>query len=73
MPKPRYVILPAGFGAVVADRGLRGASEIYTDVEAQYLLEWLNERSAGYPHLARFEGGNDWPTDHGTPRPVPPS
>jgi hypothetical protein len=29
--------------------------------DAMITRNWLNERAAGYPTLAKFEGGANWP------------
>jgi hypothetical protein len=32
-----------------------------TRENAQLTVDWLNDRAAGYPNLAKFEGGANWP------------
>ena len=32
--------------------------------EAVQIVEWLAERAAGYPSLAKFEGGKLWPNTY---------
>ena len=60
----RYIVFTVsacGGRSYVADRVGRGISEIYEDAEAHDLALWLNQRDTGYPALARFEGGANWP------------
>jgi hypothetical protein len=39
-------------------------SELYdTSAEAQAICDWLNDRDAGYPSLAQYKGGANWPLE----------
>jgi hypothetical protein len=49
----------------VADQVARGVSEVYTDVDALHLRDWLNDRDSGYKSLRKFEGGANWPYERG--------
>jgi hypothetical protein len=42
-------------------RRISKAERSYTETEAVAVAKWLNERAAGYPRLARYEGGKLWP------------
>lgn len=33
----------------------------YSIEDIEHLTWWINERACGYPALARFEGGKNWP------------